>query len=53
MLVREKVCFPELMLSSLLQGAINARSTKARLVTKNPTIRSIDRQPSPKRAVAK
>src|ERR1700748_770959 len=29
------------MLSSLLQAAINARSTKARLVTKNPTIRSL------------
>src|SRR5260370_5122420 len=39
------------MLSSLLQGAINARSTKARAVARNPTIRSLNRRPSPKRAV--
>src|SRR5258708_6143819 len=39
------------MLSFLLQGAINARSTKARPVAKNPMVRSLNRRPSPKRAV--
>src|SRR5258708_12739494 len=41
------------MLSFLLQGAINARSTKARPVAKNPMVRSLNRRPSPKRAVVK
>src|ERR1700730_219449 len=41
------------MLSFLLQGEINARSTKARAVARNPMIRSLNRRPSPKRAVVK
>src|SRR5258708_36571819 len=41
------------MLSFLLQGAINARSTQTRPVARNPTIRSLNRRPSPKRAVVK
>src|SRR6266702_5864776 len=41
------------MLSSLLQSAINARSTKARPVAWNPATRSLNRRPSPKRAVVK
>src|SRR6266446_9220303 len=41
------------MFSFLLQGSTNAGSTKARPVAKNPTIRSLNRRPSPKRAVVK